>query len=375
MFFRFRFYCFFVLFTFGTSLLYAKPETHSGYNGDEEEFDPEAAKRNDNTISDLSIQSGDRPGQVLLNWKVKSFNKSPIVIKRFSRPMSTIRIFNKGTIITKRALRGSTSYYIDKNVPEGVHYYAVVTEEELNAPEILNLTNGNNYTQNPFIVTRQRDPVLNVSQAPRIPETEEIIKKPPTNLNAINTSSAVILSWAPGQVGELEIKYLIYRSSEALNTKDAYKNAKLLGSSIGGRAQFIDKAPLINKTVYYGVVIEGEMEKPDFTDATVARSFIEHRFSKSLEIVELKASNTQNSVILSWSALKLGKNQKYQIFRSKREWENISNLRQSEIIGTTSYKIHNFTDTKPIANQEVFYAVMVVNKDGSPNPEAWTRRR
>ena len=259
-----------------------------------QETDP-AQKSN---IFGLKVKSGEAPGDVSLNWNVREDNNSPIIVKRYSRPMSTIRLLRKGEQVNAEALDPQAKNYTDKLGSPGVYYYAVVTEEELDTPERLALVKRGNYSNKPFILTHAPKPADTASLAPRDKEDQGH----PQELIAVNAKKSVVLSWAPASVKSEGLRYEIYRSSAPLNTKEALGEEKLIGKTQSHRPQFEDKAPVVNEDVYYAVIVSGALQQDDFKALELGKSYIKHRYLKELaEIDEIFAVNTKDSVLLTWT--------------------------------------------------------------------------
>ena len=105
-----------------------------------------------NVVSRLSVDRGTEHNSIFISWTSYRKNTSPIIIKRYSRPMSTPRLLRYGVKITQESLGPDETNYTDRGLPNGVYYYAVVTERELATTKLLYLKEGENYTHTPIIV-------------------------------------------------------------------------------------------------------------------------------------------------------------------------------------------------------------------------------
>ena len=312
-----------------------------------------------NEIFNLTIESGDLPGYVSLRWQVRTENTSPIIIKRYSRPMSTMRLLQKGERVNPQALAPQAASYTDRLVSPGVYYYAVVTEAELRTPERLALVERGNYTHKAFIISTSLKPADVSSPAKE--------KEHPKELIAVNTKKSVLLSWAPTDLEIKDLSYEVYRASQPLDTKEALKKAKLLGKTKGSRPQFEDSAPLSNQDVYYGVIISGALEWSDFKPLELGKSYIKHRYIEELpEIDELLAINTQGSVLLTWTPRSSSRKTRYRIYRSPASLDSKKALEAAQLLGTTKSHRPQYRDRKPLVNKDVYYGLLVIEEGKVP---------
>ncbi len=120
-------------------------------------------------ISNIFVESGDVPNEVWIRWEVSPSNRSPILVKRSKRPMSTARLIREGRTVNVSALTPQTPIFVDRNVPEGVYYYAVITWGQRSRLENLILIAGQNYTQKPFIVIKGKEQAHMRSEPPPKP--------------------------------------------------------------------------------------------------------------------------------------------------------------------------------------------------------------
>ena len=95
----------------------------------------------------------------------------------------------------------------------------------------------------------------------------------------------------------------------------------------------------------------------------MGKNLIRLRFKRKIIIKEIKAINTDTSVILSWTPVDIKSNEIYKIFRSRKIYQNQEDLKSSELIGTCNRSQNRFVDVAPIANEDVYYAVVISSKE------------
>ncbi len=220
-------------------------------------------------ISHLRVQEQKKTGHVLLQWATHPNNTSTLIVKRHFRPMSSLRIFNQGKTIA--TLRARHQNFIEKDAPEGVHYYAVITKSQLNATSNLIFQAQENYTDKPYVVYRPQISSPKIVKE-KLPENLEV-----DELTAINAKESVILIWAPA-ISQKKIVYKIYRSDKPLDTKEAIANSTQIGTTSKKRPQFEDKFPLENQDIYYGVVVKRHQKSKEFKGLELNKSYIKHRY-------------------------------------------------------------------------------------------------
>ncbi len=317
----------------------------------------------DTAISNLIVQSGKNAGEVLLNWKVKESNTSPIIIKRHIRQMSTFRLFIEGKSILKKPLAPQTKSYLEENVSVGVYYYAVVTQKELEAKKIF-FTIGKNSIEKPFILFEagKAPPALLPPKGKRIAKKENILLLP-EELIALDARNSVILTWIDAPSLQKDISYQIYRSSERLHTKKALASATLIGTTQKRRYQFIDEKPVKDTIVYYGVVSKKSLEHPKFNGLQEFKSYIKHRYVPQVpKIIRQKQKtsfgNLEHILLSTYLQKKykqcVGEIQNY-LFQEERKEE--LKAKASFFLGLCHYKEASYRDAltsfaKPIVKKK-----------------------
>lgn len=238
------------------------------------------------SISKINIKSGLKAGEIIISWEVKPNNSSSLIVKRYLRPLSTPRLIQLGETINPKPLEPQVNSFTEMNTPTGVHYYAVVTSEQLKNAKDLRLVAGQNYTAIPFLVEKGKLLGSGKVSTPSVPAPEiEAIKEPISELVAINTRKSVFLSWAPA-LPKKGLQYKIYRSENILDTKQAVLKAKHI-ATVNQVTHYEDKYPLAGKYVYYGVVSTRDFNDKKFKGLKRDKSYIKHRYEKIKEKVKI----------------------------------------------------------------------------------------
>ena len=310
-------------------------------------------------IYQIQVASADQAATVQISWKIQTANSSPLIVKRSLRPMSTPRLIQLGKQINSEPLSPQSTTFTEKNTPIGVHYYAVLTSEQLQNIAALSLVAGENYTSAPFILTKGG--LLGIGDSKPLAPVSELV--------AINTKNSVFLSWAPALPFNKGMSYNIYRSLQRLSTKQAVNAATQIGT---GRQvnYFEDSEPLNNKQVYYGVVAVRDLNAANFSGLREKESFIAHIYKKEkshASTSELVAINTKNSVFLSWApALPFNKGMSYNIYRSLQRLSTKQAVNAATQIGT-GRQVNYFEDREPLNNKQVYYGVVAVRDLNAAN--------
>ncbi len=309
------------------------------------------------------------PYSAKIVWEVHPKTSTPIYVVRYSKPISTKEILLNSYNITSPPLSPSTTSFIDRDLPEGVYYYAAVTSFELSKEGYLVLKPEVNYTVNPFIVYRD-------SKTENISSTEELktniqidrSKLKPSDyeiseLSALSTEKGVVLNWEPSKIPE--IKYKIYRGKEPLDSIDRLQKATLLGEST--KPYFLDENPLKDEAVFYGVSTYDIVLNKEFSDLKFRKSYIsytyqkpqmEYQFLNYLPDSIIAYQVDKNSIQLFW--VDSGPGVKfYKVYRSDEPINSEQKLENSKFLGVVQSGSYGFID-KDLTSGRYFYAVMPV---------------
>lgn len=312
------------------------------------------------------------PYSAKILWETHPQTNTPIYIVRYSKPISTKEILLNSYNLTSPPLDPSTKSFVDKDLPEGVYYYAAVTSFELSKDGVLVLKPEVNYTINPFIVYRDSKPqdTSSLIQPEDLNSKSQIDRKQLTSsdyevqeLSALNTERGVVLNWKPPMIPE--IKFKIYRGKEPLDSKDRIQKAKFLGEST--KPYFLDESPISDEPVFYGVSTYDIVLNQEFSDLKFRKSYISHTFKKpQLEyqymdflpdsLIAYQVS--KNAIQLFWvdggAGVKF-----YKVYRSNEPIMNEQKLENSKFLGNVQSGSIGYLD-KDLEPGRYFYAVMPV---------------
>lgn len=310
------------------------------------------------------------PYSARITWETHPQTNTPIYIVRYSKPISTKEILLNSYNLTSPPLDPSIKSFVDKDLPEGVYYYAAVSSFELSKEGVLVLKPEVNYTINPFIIYRDSKPQEASSLIQPEDSKSQIDRKQlsPSDyeiqeLSALNTEQGVVLNWKPPLIPE--IKFKIYRGKEPLDSKERLQKAKLLGEST--KSYFLDESPISEEPVFYGVSTYDIVLNQEFSDLKFRRSYISHTFKKpQLEyqymdflpdsLISYQVS--KNAIQLFWvdggSGVKF-----YKVYRNNEPIINEQKLENSKFLGNVQSGSIGYLD-KDLEPGRYFYAVMPV---------------
>ncbi|MFN3605286.1 MAG: hypothetical protein ACK4UJ_11315 [Leptonema sp. (in: bacteria)] len=310
------------------------------------------------------------PYSAKIVWDAHPQTSTPIYVVRYSKPISTKEILLNSYNLTSPPLEPFVRSFVDKDLPEGVYYYAVVTSFELSREGVLILKPGVNYTVNPFIVYRDSKKQETTSTTQPFDATSKINRnelKPSDyeilELSALNTDRGVVLNWKPPAISE--IKFKIYRGREPLDSQERLQKAKLLGENT--KPYFLDENPIPNEPTFYGVSTYDIVLNQEFTDLKFRSSYISHtyikpqmeyQFADFLPDSLISYQVSSNAIQLFWvdggSGVKF-----YKVYRSDEPINTESKLLNSKFLGIVQSGSIGFMD-KDLPSGRYFYAVMPV---------------
>lgn len=312
------------------------------------------------------------PYSAKIVWEVHPKTSTPIYVVRYAKPISTKEILLNSYNVTSPPLSPSTTTFVDRDLPEGVYYYAAVTSFELSREGYLILKPDVNYTINPFIIYRdsKTQTIASVDEAKTDTQTDRSKLKPLdyeiSELSALNTEKGVVLNWQPPAISE--IKFKIYRGKEPLDSIDRLQKATALGEST--KPYFLDESPLRDEPVYYGVSTFDILLNKEFSDLKFRKSYITHTYQRPQ--IEYQYLNfmpdsiiayqvDKNSIQIFW--VDSGPGVKfYKLYRSNEPINSEQKLENSKFLGVVQSGSYGYLD-KELPAGRYFYAVMPVISD------------
>lgn len=330
-------------------------------------------------IRKLKIEAAppEHPYSVRISWEVDPTNDTEIYVARFVRPPSTKQLVLESENITTPPLGPKETSFLDRNMPEGSYYYAVVTGFQLSKRGTLVLKADENYSTRPFIIQRKRltDDSNRPQQTPYNPTNES---RPTgatpqvTGLIAISSPSSVKLNWLAAG-GVARPNYVIYRGPQPFSNPNAFTASTRLGTTTEDRLNFEDPNPVSDKVVYYGVTVQDRESGREYRGLTEGVSFVSytHRIpvmDASVEpflprslVTYLVNKNTIKLIWVDPAATITG----YQVFRSSRPIASAAELDRAYLIGRATRQESSYTDSG-LGGGIYFYALIPIDEQGRP---------
>lgn len=357
-----------------------------------------------------------------LTWQVDKKNRSPLVVGRSSQPIIDAEAVQKADNLTVNFLHPEATEYIDRNIDEGIHYYTVLSIDEIRSIHTSSLSPGGNYTLNPFLVSRDRRPDDQKTKTANTDRSSTSEKPENENAGNLNTTDETpegkladrkketedrngklkekpiiealvvryvkphaVLSWAPVQTENASsIVYNVYRSEREIKTEEDLLEATVIGRVRGDRNTFRDRNPLNRKLVYYGVVQKQsslEEELAGFQKGASLVIFQRPDDKPAKEIADSEKSETKAKEERNWTrpdyllaAPENGKvklmfdfppntEETYSVYRNTSAITGVDSLEQSIRVGTIHSSDHQFVDQSIPGKQEsentgYFYALV-----------------
>ncbi|MBU44851.1 MAG: hypothetical protein CMN76_16640 [Spirochaetaceae bacterium] len=303
-----------------------------------------------------------------ISWDAHPDLTSAVYVIRYSRPITTRALVLDSYNLTPEPLKPGQNNFIDKDIPQGYYYYAVVSTHELSPDGRLKMVADQNYTAVPFIVGKPGQPEGKACTADREREyrTEEFQA---LDLVAVNTEKGVVLNWKKSPVPG--IRYRVYRGPEPLDSAERLAKATMLGVAGEESPFFEDKAAEDGNRVYYGVAVYDCVKDQEYPQLILNESYISHTYSPPGRKIEYDAFlpgslmaylASKDTIRLLWvdpgPAIK-----DYEVYRSSEPIQDMSALSRAKQIGVVDNGAKGFTDTglKP---GQYFYALIPRSTSG-----------
>ncbi len=317
------------------------------------------------------------PGQpytAKLSWDLYPDASTPVYVVRYSKPITNRALLLEAYNLTSPPLAAGTKVFLNRNMPEGVYYYAVVTAFELSREGRLELRAGQNYTVTPFIVYRenakksddlQKPDATQADRDPNLKPEDFSIKK----LSALDTVKGVVLNWPALSVRGVE--YEILRSAEPLDSAERIDRATRLGKVSENTPFYTDEGAVEGKRMYYGVIVRDTISGKVYRDLKFRESYIEHTYRRPK--VELQYDSflpesltaflvSSDTIQLIWidpgPAVK-----EYRVYRNSIPITTAEILASSEELGTASPGSGGFRD-EGLSAGTYYYALFPVTTSG-----------
>ncbi|MEQ8353208.1 MAG: tetratricopeptide repeat protein [Leptospiraceae bacterium] len=303
-----------------------------------------------------------------ISWEVHPDLSTRLYIVRYSRPISTRELLLDSYNLTPKQLEPEQTTFIDKDIPQGTYYYAIVASHELSKDGRLKLIAGQNYTAVPFIVGRPGPTDSESCTADRDrdyrPEEFQVL-----DIVAINTEKGVVLNWKKPPVPG--VRFHVYRGPDPLDSAERLAKATRLGDAREESPFFEDTSPEDGNQVYYGVSVFDCVNNKEYPLLTLNESYISHTYVRPERKVQFDSFlpgslmaylASKDTIRLLWvdpgPAIK-----DYEVYRSSEPIQDLSALTRAKQIGTVENGANGFTDTglKP---GQYFYALIPRSTSG-----------
>ncbi|MBR32157.1 MAG: hypothetical protein CMN77_12690 [Spirochaetaceae bacterium] len=320
-------------------------------------------------VRNLTVSPDSRfPNSAKISWEAHPDLSTNLYIVRYSRPITTREILLNSYNLTPEPLEPTNTTFIDKDIPQGTYYYAIVATHELSRDGRLKLIADQNYTSVPFIVGRTgpSDGTSCTADRDRAYKPEEFQV---LDMVAVNTEKGVVLNWKKSPVPG--IRYHVYRGPEPLDSAERLAKATRLGESREESPFFEDVNPADGSQTYYGVAVYDCVNKKEYPQLTLNESYISHTYvrpDRKMEFDNFLPGSfmaylaSKDTIRLLWvdpgPAIK-----DYEVYRSSEPIQDLQALSRAKQIGTVSNGAKGFTDTG-LRPGQYFYALIPRSTSG-----------
>lgn len=220
-----------------------------------------------NVPSQLQTRMLSNGNSIRITWKQPQ-NISGFMIVRSKEKIDTPTKFFTAQIVKKIRYRKYQDFrtIIDKNIPKGSYYYAVLNFASIRKKEMQFIPDFNITTQ-PLEILQDKNQYSKYSrnESPGITITD---------LKVQRIKHFIKISWKPIKYRG-KINYHIYRSEEPLSKISAFQNAKKVITLYQGETSYLDLPDNLPQTVYYGVTVE--LDKQEYKPLIPNISFIMYK--------------------------------------------------------------------------------------------------
>ncbi len=303
-----------------------------------------------------------------ISWEAHPDLSTNLYIVRYSRPITTRELLLNSYNLTPEPLDPTNTTFIDKDIPQGTYYYAIVATHELSRDGRLKLIADQNYTSVPFIVgkTGPADGTSCTADRDRAYKPEEFQV---LDMVAVNTEKGVVLNWKKSPVPG--IRYHVYRGPDPLDSADRLAKATRLGEAREESPFFEDTNPEDGNQTYYGVAVYDCVNQKEYPQLTLNESYISHTYVRPDRKMEydnflpgslMAYLASKDTIRLLWvdpgPAIK-----DYEVYRSSEPIQSVEALSRAKQIGTVENGAKGFTDTG-LRPGQYFYALIPRSTSG-----------
>lgn len=214
-----------------------------------------------NVVENVKIK-----GEAVISWDYTGKEDTIVYIARNIRPIKSEKILRNSQRINGSGIKSSINYFVDSDVPEGAHYYAVFTQKEMR--EKLSLEEYENYTSDPFVKSIPKKSDDQPEEKPKEPE-EKKEATPPVKDDASQPEfknprvaffsgktvvNNVELTWDVDKRNIKDCTLQLFRSEKQIrNINEVEERGILIGEFPDSGGSYIDK-DLSPGKFYYALV-------------------------------------------------------------------------------------------------------------------------
>ncbi|MBX7057298.1 MAG: hypothetical protein K1X75_04485 [Leptospirales bacterium] len=325
-------------------------------------------------IRNLRVERVDDPGySVRLSWDVSPHNDTAIYVVRYIRPTATRELVMDADSVAYPLLGPQETTFLDRGLPDGAYYYAVVTVYEATRSQGMNLVADGNYSTKPMIVYRSASPAQPGSAA------DQNARLQVRALSAVNAQSSVKLNWsAPANSN---VSYNVYRSFEPMANPMALRVARRIGQTQANQLQFEDTTPPLGRVVYYGVTVNDPQTGEEGRELSFGQSYIQNVFqpvqvsqdrSRLLPDALTAYLENRDTVKLLWADPD-GPVSSLRIYRSTRPISNAQELARATALGEVGRGVNSYRDRSLAPG--VYYYALVPRDSSAQDVQAFVEGR
>ncbi|GEM_PF-3155917 len=316
-----------------------KPETTTG------------KKANPDIVRRLQVKvTGKLNDQVVLTWLPQERNDY-LIVARSPEPINTAEKFLGAESIG--IIAGNTTTHTDMDLDEGNYFYAVVSKSDVKAKNIF-FKAKENFTDEP----------IRIESTGKSTKIENIV----THIYAkVQEDGSIKLTWRGVDVPG--VNYIVYRSSNPINSKEALDTAERIKVVDNGAEFYYDSTMPGTGIYYYAVTLRlpGEIENrvlaenKNFIAFGISYDGIQQEIPRFFK-AERKGNN---SAAIEWKdAPEVAGVVEYRVYRSLSPFAVKEDLASAKLAGKIKPNVGFFVDQN-LPDGKYFYAVVSVKKDGS----------
>lgn len=314
---------------------------------------------------------------ILLSWEPVIGVDDEYVLVRYKIPIASEKILKSSKVLAIKTFK--TSVHLDKSIVKGVHYYAVVRRNKIDADKGIELVPDMNFTTVPVIVSDEGIRIgYNSVRSKRLPiktfdtPATDLIKAKLVALDGHQEEPYVKVSWLWSGVDAQSL--FIYRSNELISSIDMIKRAIRIREVSPG-VDFFDDYEIHRDRKYYYAITGKDLQN-------IERIILEPNISFTTKPVKLSSKDSipltrfisaskvsENLVLIEWKDIIPSLQRPdlfYSLYRSTKPILSIGGLAIARKIATFTFNQLIFQDYINKSG-EYFYALVTESTQGQQN--------